>query len=276
MDEYKFKELEKKAAEIRRLIVRMVGVGRQGHLGGSCSIADIVAFLYFGWMKTDPANPRNEDRDRFILSKGHAAIAQYAALAMAGYFPAEELDSVKKLGAMLQGHPDANKTPGVEANTGSLGQGLSIGNGMALALRLNNSPRRVYVMIGDGEIAEGQIWEAAMAASNFRIDNLTAFVDKNNLQAMGAVAERFDTNPLIPKWRAFGWHAVEIDGHDFTQIAGTLNEAVSVKGKPTVIIANTVKGKGVSFAENKIEFHNGVLTKEQYGLAMDGLKEALV
>ena len=274
MDEQKLSMLKEKARIIRRHVVNMIGVGHTGHLGGSCSSADIVAALYFGKMKTDPCNPKNEDRDRFLLSKGHAALIQYAALAEAGYFPLEELPKVKTLGAMLQGHPDINKTPGVEANTGSLGQGLSIANGMALALRLNKSPRRVYVIMGDGEMAEGQIWEAAMASSNFKLDNLTAILDKNNLQAMGAVRDRFDTNPIVPKWQAFGWNTIEIDGHDFEQILNALDEAEKTKGNPTVIIANTVKGKGVSFAENVVGFHNGMMTQEQFDKANMELGEA--
>ena len=256
--------IEDKALQMRELIVTdLIGEGKVGHLGGSCSSADIVATLYFHKMKHDAKNPQNPDRDRFLLSKGHAALVQYAALAIAGYFPQSELKKVKSLGAMLQGHPDMTKTPGIEANTGSLGQGLSIACGMALGLRLDNIPRRVYVIVGDGEQAEGQIWEAAMAAANFKIDNLTAIVDCNRLQATGAIRDRFDLNPIAPKWAAFGWHVIETDGHDVKALLDAFEEAESVKGHPSVILARTVKGKCISFAENNAAFHNGLLTAEQ-------------
>lgn len=264
-------ELEKKARKLRLNVVEMIGVGPVGHLGGSCSLADIVAALYFHKMKIDPQNPDNEDRDRFLLSKGHAALIQYAALAELGFFAKDELKKVKQLGAMLQGHPDKIKTPGIEANTGSLGQGLSIANGMALGLRLNKSPRRVYVMIGDGEIAEGQVWEAAMASSCYKIDNLTAILDRNRLMATGPIVERYNTNPIKEKWEAFGWQVLEIDGHDMSQIVAALDEAESIKGKPTLILANTVKGKGICFAENNAAFHNGAMDKEQYATAIKDL-----
>jgi transketolase len=259
--------IEEKALQLRRNIVEMIGVGKVGHLGGSCSCADIAAALYFYKMKVDPNNPKWEERDRFLLSKGHAALVQYAALAEAGFFPKEELKKLKTLGAMLQGHPDMIKTPGVEANTGSLGQGLSIANGMALGLRLDGSKSKVYVIIGDGELAEGQIWEAAMAASNFKIDNIVAIVDRNKIQATGHVTERFNSNPIVPKWEAFGWHVIEIDGHNVERIIEALDKADEIKGKPTVIIADTIKGKGVSFAENTAAFHNGAMNAEQYEIA---------
>ena len=261
--------IEDKALEMRELIVTdLIGEGKVGHLGGSCSSADIVAALYFHKMKHDPQNPDNPDRDRFLLSKGHAALVQYAALALAGYFPVSELKKVKSLGAMLQGHPDMTKTPGIEANTGSLGQGLSIANGMALGLRLNGSKRRVYVIVGDGEQAEGQIWEAAMAAANFKIDNITAIVDCNRLQATGAIRDRFDLNPIAPKWAAFGWHVIEADGHDVGALLEAFESAEQVKGHPSVILAQTVKGKCISFAENNAAFHNGLLTAAQCETAM--------
>ena len=263
----KIRMIEEKALQLRINIVEMIGVGKVGHLGGSCSSADIVAALYFYKMKIDPQNPAWEERDRFLLSKGHAALVQYAALAEVGFFPKEELKKLKTLGAMLQGHPDMTKTPGVEANTGSLGQGLSIANGMALGFRLNESQSKVYVIIGDGELAEGQIWEAAMAASNFKIDNLVAIVDRNKIQATGTVIERFNTNPIAPKWEAFGWNVIEIDGHNVEEIVGALDRANEIKGKPTVIIAETIKGKGISFAENTAAFHNSSMTAEQYGIA---------
>ena len=217
------RKLEDKALSLREhIVIDLIGAGKVGHLGGSCSSAEIVATLYFHKMKHDPKNPAMEDRDRFLLSKGHAALVQYAALALAGYFPTAELQHVKSLGGMLQGHPDMTRTPGVEANTGSLGQGLSVANGMALGLRLNGSKSRVYVIIGDGEQDEGQIWEAAMAAASFKLDNLTAVVDRNRLQATGAIADRFEIGPLAPKWAAFGWNVIEIDGHDITAVVEAL------------------------------------------------------
>lgn len=266
-------DLEKKAKLLRKDIVEIIGVGLPGHLGGSCSCADIVSALYFHKMRLDPKNPELKDRDRFLLSKGHAALVQYAALAERGFFDRSELAKVKQLGAMLQGHPDFQKTPGVEANTGSLGQGLSIGLGMALGLRLDKIDANVYVIIGDGELAEGQIWEAAMAAANFKADNLVAILDRNRLQAMGAVVDRFDTNPLAPKWEAFGFHVEEIDGHNMEEILDVLDRVDKVKGKPKMIIANTIKGKGVSFAENVVSYHNGTLTQENYDIALAELSE---
>jgi transketolase len=267
-------KLERMARTVRLNIIRMVGVGQRGHLGGSCSIADVVTALYFSKMRHDPANPSWPDRDRFLLSKGHAALVQYAALAECGYFPKEELLKVKRCGAMLQGHPDLKSTPGIEANTGSLGQGLSIACGIAAGLRIDGRSSRVYCVVGDGELDEGQIWEAAMAAAAFRLDNLTAILDCNGLQAMGRVVERFNTNPLPEKWRAFGWHVLEIDGHDMSSILNALDEADGVKGKPKMIIARTIKGKGISFAENRVEFHNGQLDEEQFKAACASLADA--
>lgn len=270
------KKIEKLAAQIRKDVVLMIGgEGHVGHLGGSCSSADIVAALYAYKMKLDPKNPKWEGRDKFLYSKGHACIAQYAAMAELGYFPKEKLLTLKSLGSMLQGHPDVNKTPGVEANTGSLGQGLSIANGIALAMRLDKKDNKVYCIMGDGEMAEGQIWEAAMAASNFKIDNVVGIVDQNRLQATGSIEERFNTNPLPEKWESFGWHVIQIDGHNVEEIIKAFDEADTVKGKPTVIIAHTVKGKGISFAENVVGFHNGALTKEQYQTALNELDAAI-
>ncbi len=260
-------KLEHIARIIRLDIVQMVGVGQRGHLGGSCSIADIVTALYFSKMRHDPQNPSWPDRDRFLLSKGHAALVQYAALAECGYFPKEELKTTKRYGSMLQGHPDLKSTPGIEANTGSLGQGLSIACGMAAGLRIDGRASRVYCIIGDGEMAEGQVWEAAMAASVFKLDNLVAIIDCNGLQATGPVAQRFNTNPLPEKWRAFGWHVQEINGHDMGAILKALEDADGIKLKPKMIIARTVKGAGIPFAENKVEFHNGLLDAGQYEAA---------
>jgi len=258
-------QLEKKAKKIRYNIIRTIGIGKKGHLGGSCSIADIITALYFYKMKHDPRNPKWEKRDRFLLSKGHAALAQYAVLAECGYFAEEELDKVKEFGGMLQGHPDMTRTPGIEANTGSLGQGLSIASGIAAGLRIDgNVTSRVYCVVGDGELAEGQVWEAAMAATFYKLDNLVAILDKNGIQATGPIVERFDTNPLPDKWKAFGWYIMQIDGHNMKDIVQALDKADEIKGQPVIVIARTVKGKGVSFAEHKAAFHNGMLDESQY------------
>ncbi|MEE0201350.1 transketolase [Faecalicatena contorta] len=263
--------LTKQAKVLRRDVIISMGIGVAGHIGGSNSSADIVAALYFYKMHYDSRNPKMKDRDRFLLSKGHVAILQYAALAEAGFFPVEDLKNTKEIGSYLQGHPDVRKTPGIEAGTGSLGQGLSIGLGMALGLKADSIDRNVYVLIGDGELAEGQIWEAAMAAGFYKADNLIAIVDKNNLQANGIVKERMDSNPLPDKWRSFGWNVLEIDGHNMVEILTALDEADLEQERPTVIIANTVKGKGISFAENVVSYHNGMLTAETYEQALEEL-----
>ncbi|MCC2255761.1 transketolase [Ruminococcus sp. CLA-AA-H200] len=265
------RSLQDKARLLRRDVIESIGVGVAGHIGGSNSSADIVAALYFYKMRYDPANPELRDRDRFLLSKGHVAVLQYAALAEAGFFPVEDLKTTKEIGSYLQGHPDVLKTPGIEAGTGSLGQGLSIGLGMALGLKLDKIDRKVYVLIGDGEVEEGQIWEAAMAAGNYKADNLTAIVDRNRLQANGAVKDRMDSAPLREKWESFRWNVIEIDGHNMNEILGALDEADAVKERPTVIIADTIKGKGVSFAENVVGYHNGILTEETYKKALEEL-----
>ncbi|MCL2397731.1 MAG: transketolase [Defluviitaleaceae bacterium] len=256
------------ANKLRLSVLEMIGEGKQGHLGGSNSAAEVVAALYFDTMKLDAKDPKFKDRDRFILSKGHAALIQYAALAEIGYIDKTHLKEVKSLGSALQGHPDIRHTPGIEANTGSLGQGLSIACGIALGLRLDKSPARVYVMLGDGELAEGQIWEAAMTASFYGLDGVTAILDRNGFGAMGPINSRFNTNPHGDKWRAFGWHVIEIDGHDTAMVLWALEEAAKTKDKPTIIIANTVKGKGVSFAENTAAFHNGIMTARQLETAI--------
>jgi len=257
-------QLDSKAKALRRHVVKSIGVGNAGHLGGSFSSADIVAALYFHKMRHDPMRPDLPERDRFLLSKGHVAILQYAALAEGGYFPVKELDNTKAIGSMLQGHPDVIRTPGIEAGTGSLGQGLSIGLGMALGLRLDGIGATVYVLCGDGELAEGQNWEAIMAASAYKTDNLVAIVDRNRLQAQGKIEDRFPMGDLPEKWKAFGWEVLEIDGHNMEAIVTALDKAGEITGKPTVIIANTVKGKGADFAENNPAFHNAPLTQEQY------------
>ena len=261
-------DLEQKAKELRRNVIVSIGVGVAGHIGGSNSSADIVAALYFYKMKHDPRNPKWDGRDYFLLSKGHVAILQYAALAQAGYFPVEDLKTTKAIGSYLQGHPDVLKTPGIEAGTGSLGQGLSIGLGMALGLRLDKKDNRVYVLCGDGELAEGQIWEAAMAAKAYKADNLVAIVDHNRLQANGRIKDRMDTKDIMAKFMGFGWNVIEIDGHSMKEILGALDEAEETKGIPTVIVANTIKGKGVSFAENVAGYHNGTLTEDTYRQAL--------
>ena len=223
-------ELEKTAKRLRYDIVIMIGADKPGHLGGSCSIAEIVAALYFYKMRHDPKNPKWPDRDRFLLSKGHAALTQYAALAEWGYFDKKELSTLKELGTILQGHPEVLRTPGIEANTGSLGQGLSIACGMAMAGKLDKKDYRVYCVVGDGEVAEGQIWQATLAAAYYKLDNLVAVMDKNGVQATGPIVDRYDTNPHPEKWKAFGWHVMEIDGHNVRQIADALDKADEVRG----------------------------------------------
>jgi transketolase len=246
----------------------MVGINQKGHIGGSCSAADIVTALYFSKMRHDPSNPQWPDRDRFLLSKGHSALAQYAALAECGYFPKEELARIKHLGAMLQGHPEMDRVPGVEANTGSLGQGISIACGMAAGLKMDQRPSRVYCILGDGEVCEGQVWEASHAASFYKLDHLVAILDNNGLMTTGLITQRYNTAPYPEKWRAFGWHVIEIDGHDMAAILGALAAADTLTGKPKMIVAHTTKGKGIPFAENRPEFHNGTLTAAQYELAL--------
>jgi transketolase len=242
-------------------------------LGGSYSLAETVATLYFHEMNFDAKKLTDPNRDRLVLSKGHAALIQYAALTEKGAIPRDELKRVKTLGGLLQGHPDVSIS-GIEAVTGSLGQGLSISVGMALALRLDKSPARVYTIMGDGEQSEGQLWEAAMAAANFKVDNLTAFIDWNKIQATAATKDVFSIPDLDKKWTAFGWNVIKSPGHDVEKIAAAIDEAKTVKGKPTVIILDTVKGKGVSFAENTAAYHNGILTEETYAQALKELDAA--
>jgi transketolase len=248
-------ELEKMARQLRRHVITMIATAGSGHPGGSLSAADIVTALYFKVMHHDPKNPQWPDRDRFVLSKGHAAPILYAALAECGYFPVEELSTLRKLGSRLQGHTDRTLTPGVEMSAGSLGQGLSYGIGIALAGRLDKRDYRVYVLLGDGECDEGQVWEAAMFAPHHRLDNITAIVDHNDLQLDGRVCDIMALEPLADKWRAFNWHVLEIDGHNIKDILQALKKAGDVKRKPTVIIAHTIKGKGVSFMEGNVDFH---------------------
>jgi transketolase len=269
----KIRRIEKIAWDLRADVVKMIGVGKAGHLGGSCSLAEIVAALYFEKMRFDPKAIGDPCRDRFLLSKGHSVLIQYAALVELGVIPREEMGKVKTLAGKLQGHPDM-MTPGMEAVTGSLGQGLSIGVGMALALRLAKSPSRVYVIMGDGELAEGQLWEAAMAASRYGLDSITAILDRNRIQATGPTKDIFEIPDIAEKWRAFGWNVLSIDGHDVGAILEALDEAATKKGAPTLIVAETIKGKGVSFAENLAAFHNAAMTQEQYDQALAEIEAA--
>lgn len=264
--------LKDKANAIRRHIIAMLGEAGSGHPGGSLSCADIVAALYFWEMNVKPEDPHWPDRDRFVMSKGHAAPALYAALALRGFFPEEELKTLRKLGSRLQGHPDMKVTPGVDASTGSLGQGLSIANGMAIAGKLDGRSYRVYVILGDGEVEEGQIWEAAMTAYHRKLDNLVAFLDYNRLQIDGDVKDVKSLGDLPAKWRAFGWHVIEIDGHDMEAILRALDEARATKGRPTIIIAHTIKGKGVSFMENEAGWHGTAPNKDQVAQALSELE----
>ena len=266
------KKLVEKAREFRRDILMMTTNAGSGHPGGSLSSIDIITALYLHHMRHDPKNPEWEDRDRFILSKGHVCPALYAVLADTGYFPKKELLTLRKLDSILQGHPDMNKTPGVEMSTGSLGQGLSVACGMALAGKMDNGSYRVYVVLGDGETDEGNVWEAAMAAAKYKLDNLTAILDRNRLQLDGATEEICPLDPLPDKWRAFGWNVMEIDGHNMREILDSLDEAEKVKGKPTIIIAHTIKGKGVSFMEGENKYHGKALSKDELERALEELK----
>jgi len=271
LDEQTLASLKSKANTLRQEIVKMVAEANSGHPGGSLSAADIVTVLYFHEMELDPNDPENPDRDRFVLSKGHASPVLYAALAEKGFFPKEELMTFRKINARLQGHPSKKSLPGVEMSTGSLGQGLSAANGMALAGKIDKKDYRVFVMLGDGEIQEGMIWEAAMAAGHFKLDNLTAFLDYNRLQIDGNVEDIMNPAPVDEKFRAFGWHVIDIDGHDMNQIDDAIQEAKRTKGKPTLIIANTIKGKGVSFMENEVGWHGSAPNEEQLQQALKEL-----
>ena len=263
--------LKKQAKEIRKDIVTMIGQAKSGHPGGSLSAAEILTYLYFEEMNIDPKNPKWEDRDRFVLSKGHAAPVLYAALARRGYFPVEELSTLRKIGSHLQGHPDMNKVPGVDMSTGSLGTGFSAATGMALACKLDQKENYVYTLLGDGELQEGQVWEAAMSAAHYKLDNLIAFVDNNGLQIDGNIDDVLSPNPIDAKFAAFGWHVLTIDGHDFRQIAAAVAAAKAEKGRPTMIVAKTVKGKGVSYMENQAGWHGSAPNEEQVAAALTEL-----
>ena len=264
-------ELKQIAKKVRYNVVKMIGLAESGHPGGSLSATDIIVALYYKLMNHDPKNPNKEDRDRFVLSKGHCCPALYAVLAELGYFDEDELWKLRKTGALLQGHPSI-KTPGIEANTGSLGHGFSVAVGMALGCRLDKLDNHVYVLLGDGECQEGQVWEAAMAASHYKLDNLIGFVDRNRLQIDGCTEDVMCLGDLKEKFKAFGWDVFEIDGHNFEQIIETVEKAKSMKnGKPKMIIANTVKGKGVSFMENNVGFHGRAPNKEELEQALKEL-----
>ncbi len=266
-------ELQKIARQVRRDIVEMIYRAGSGHVGGSLSAADLVVTLFFGKMRLAGGRDGGR-RDYFVLSKGHAAPALYAVLARLGHFPAEDLLTLRQFGSPLQGHPDSGWLPGVEVPTGSLGQGLSMANGLALAARLNGSGQRVYVLLGDGEVQEGQVWEAAMTAAHYRLDHLTALLDRNRLQIDGRTAEVMSLEPLADKWRAFGWHTLEVDGHDPGAILLALDELEQVSGQPGMIIAHTVKGKGVSIFEGQVKFHGVAPNAEEYQQALKELTAA--
>jgi len=274
--ETQIKELEEKAKRIRRLIIQMLAEAGSGHPGGSLSSADLITCLYFGrladgkpLLRHNPQDPSWPQRDRFHMSKGHCCPLWYAVLAESGYFPLGELLKLRKFGCILQGHPD-RRTPGVDVASGSLGQGLSVSLGMGLSARIDQMDYRVYCLMGDGEIQEGNIWEAAMAVAHYKCDNICAILDYNGFQTDGKIKDIMNLEPLVDKWQAFGWHTVEIDGHNMSEIFSAYLEALKTRGKPTIIIAHTVKGKGVSFMENVVDFHGRAPTKEE---AIKALKE---
>ncbi len=275
MDQTLKKELSIAACNVRIGAIEGVHCAKSGHPGGSLSAADIIAYLYFKEMNIRPEEPKWEERDRFVLSKGHIAPALYAALANRGYFPVEELKTLRKIGSRLQGHPDMKHIPGVDMSTGSLGQGISAACGMAKAGKLMGKNYRVYAVLGDGEIQEGQVWEAAMFAGHNKLDNLCVVVDNNGLQIDGDVADVCSPYPIDEKFQAFGFHVINIDGHNFDEIEAAFAEARTIKGKPTAIIAKTIKGKGVSFMENKASWHGTAPNDEQYEIAMNELKAVL-
>lgn len=258
-----YRKFEKIAADVRVGVIKAIGAAGSGHPGGSLSAADIITALYFHEMNIDPKNPEMEGRDKLILSKGHAGPVQYCALALRGYFPKEDVLNLRKLGGKFQGHPDMNKVAGIEMSTGSLGQGFSVAGGMAMANKLNNDPGRVYVLLGDGELQEGIVWEAAMSAAHYKLDNLTAIVDWNGLQIDGKNDDVMTVTPIAEKFSSFGWVVVEIDGHSFPEIINALSLARNTEGAPTVIVAKTHKGKGVSFMEDNAGWHGKAPNKEE-------------
>ena len=264
-----------KATRVRMGIIESTHAAKCGHPGGSLGAADMFAYLYFKELNIDPADPKKPDRDRFVLSKGHNAPGLYAALALRGFFPWEDLKTLRQIGSYLQGHPNMNLTPGVDMSTGSLGQGVSAAAGMALAAKHTGNPCRVYTLLGDGEIEEGEVWEAFMFAANYKLDNFVAIVDKNGLQIDGPTAEVMDSGDIAGKMRAFGFEALEIDGHDFDAIEAAFNKAKETKGRPFGIVMRTVKGLGVSYMENAVEWHGKAPNDEEYEVAMGELKAKL-
>lgn len=268
-------KLDIMACKIRMGIIESTHGAKAGHPGGSLSAADLFTYLYFKELRVDPENPKWDDRDRFVLSKGHTAPGLYAALALRGFFPVEDLPTLRHRDSYLQGHPNMNTVPGVDMSTGSLGQGISCACGMALGLKRRNKPQRVYALLGDGEIQEGQVWEACMFAAHYRLDNLCIFVDNNGLQIDGPVEQVMSPYPIDEKLRAFGFHVETIDGHDFTQIGQAIETAKQTKGRPTAVILKTVKGKGVSFMENQASWHGKAPNDDEYALAMSELKQQL-
>ena len=267
-------ELKKTANEVRKGIIKSTHAAKSGHPGGSLSAADVFTYLYFVELNVDPKNPKDENRDRFVLSKGHVAPGYYSTLAERGFFPKEDLLTLRHVGSYLQGHPDMKKIPGVDMSSGSLGQGISAAVGMALAAKLQNKDYRTYTLLGDGEIQEGQVWEAAMFAGSRKLDNLVVIVDNNGLQIDGPIDEVNSPYPIGAKFEAFNFNVVEIDGHDFDQIADAFKQAKECKGKPTAIIMKTIKGKGVSFMENQAKWHGSAPNDEQYAVAMEELEKA--
>ena len=274
MKDVSMKELKNKATEMRMKVVDMIYKAQSGHPGGSLSAADFMTACYFKYMNVDPKNPQWEDRDRMVLSKGHVAPGLYATLAQKGYFPVEELEGLRHIGSMLQGHPDMKHIPGIDMSSGSLGQGFSAAVGMALAAKMDGKDYRVYSLAGDGEIQEGQIWEAAMFAGARKLDNLVLFVDNNGLQIDGNIADVCSPYPIDKKFEAFNFHVININGNDFDEIAAALKEARETKGMPTAIIAKTIKGKGVSYMENQAGWHGKAPNDEEFAIAMEELKKA--
>lgn len=268
------KRLERKAAEIRMSVIDMIYEAGTGHTGSSLSNTDILTVLFYEVMKNDPVNPNWEERDRYIQSKGHAVESYWAVLADKGYFPKEELKTFSKFNTRLIGHPN-NKVPGVEMNTGALGHGLSISVGMALAAKMDHKDYRVFTLMGDGELAEGSVWEAAMAASQYKLDNLVGIVDRNRLQITGSTDDVMSNEPLDKKWESFGWDVIEVDGNDIAELVQVFHSIPKTEGKPTIILANTIKGKGISFAENEAGWHHHVPSQEEYELAMKELSKRL-
>ncbi len=275
MEVSRVKQMALQATKIRRKALEAIHAASSGHIGGSFSVTDILTVLYFEKMNIDPKNPRMDSRDRFVLSKGHCTPAMYATLALRGFFPAEDLKTFRNIDSYLSGHVEMNHVPGVDMSAGSLGQGLSAAVGMALSAKVSEKTNRVFCVLGDGEIQEGQIWEAAMAAANYQLDNLTVFVDNNNLQIDGTIEEVMSPYPIEDKFRSFKWNTITIDGHDYAQIADAIDRAAQEKNVPTVIVAKTVKGKGVSFMENNVKWHGSTPSKEEYVTAFGELDAAI-